>query len=99
MLIINILTAELVGDYRIRIRFERVSLASGHDDAEQTVDFKRFLSDSAHPEIRAWLDPDRFAGFRVEYGELVWGDYELCFPMIDLYRNKIDHRNSLEAVA
>ena len=89
--IINILTAELVGDCRIRIRFD--------DASEQTVDFKRFLSDSAHPEIRAWLDPDRFSGFRLEFGELVWGDYELCFPMIDLYRNKIDHRNSLEAVA
>ena len=49
--------------------------------------------------LPVWLDPDRFAGFRVEFGELVWGDYELCFPMIDLYRNKIDHRNSLEAVA
>ena len=89
--IINILTAEIVADYRIRIRFD--------DGTEQTVDFKRFLSDSAHPEIRAWLEPGRFSRFRLEYGELVWGDYELCFPMIDLYRNKIDHRKSLEAVA
>jgi hypothetical protein len=105
--IINILTAELVGDYQVRIRFERDSLPLGQreaspkgDDAtEQTVDFKRFLTDSAHPDIRAWLDPDRFSGFRIEYGELVWGDYEMCFPMIDLYRNKIDHRKSLEAVA
>ena len=89
--IINILTAELVENHRIRIRFD--------DASEQTVDFKPFLSDSVHPDIRAWLDPVRFSQFRVEYGELIWGDYELCFPMIDLYRNKIDHRNSLDAVA
>ncbi len=97
--IINILTADLVGDYRIRISFERVSLASGHDASEQTVDFKRFLSDSAHPDIRAWLDPDRFSRFRVEYGELIWGDYDLCFPMIDLYMNSIDHKDSRGAAA
>jgi hypothetical protein len=90
-LIINILTAELVGDYRIRISFD--------DASEQTVDFRRFLSDSAHPDIRAWLDPERFSRFRVEFGDLIWGDYELCFPIIDLYRNRIDHRTSLEALA
>jgi hypothetical protein len=89
--IINILTAELVEDFRIRLRFD--------DDTEQTIDFKPFLSNSVHPDIRAWLDPNQFAKFRVEYGELVWGDYELCFPIIDLYRNKIDHRGSLDAVA
>ena len=89
--IFNILTAELVGDYRIRICFD--------DGSEQTVDFQRFFSDSVHPEIRAWLDQGRFSAFRIEYGELIWGDYELCFPMIDLYKNRIDHRHSLEAVA
>ena len=52
-----------------------------------------------HPDIRAWLDPARFATFRIEYGELVWGDYDLCFPVIDLYRNQIEHQTSLEAVA
>jgi hypothetical protein len=52
-----------------------------------------------HPDIRAWLDPDRFSKFRLEYGELVWGDYDLCFPVIDLNRNQIEHHTSLEAVA
>ena len=26
-------------------------------------------------------------------------EYDLCFPVIDLYRNRIDHRNSLDVVA
>lgn len=89
--IINIDTVEQVGDFRIHLRFD--------DGTEQTVDFKPFLTNTPHPDIRAWLDPDRFATFRLEYGELVWGDYDLCFPVIDLYRNQIDHHSSLEAAA
>lgn len=89
--IINIVTAEQVGDYLIRLRFD--------DGTEQTVDFKPFLMHALHPDIRAWLEPARFATFHLEYGELVWGDYDLCFPIIDLYRNQIEHHASLEAVA
>jgi len=89
--IINIVTAEQVGDFRIRLQFD--------DGIEQTVDFKPFLTHALHPDIRAWLDPVRFATFGLEYGELVWGDYDLCFPVIDLYRNQIEHHASLEAVA
>lgn len=88
---INIVTAEQVGDFRIRLKFD--------DGVEQTVDFKPFLTHALHPDIRAWLDPERFATFRIEYGELVWGDFDLCFPVIDLYRNQIDHQTSLESVA
>jgi hypothetical protein len=89
--IINIVSAEHLGDYRIRLGFD--------DGTEQTVDFQPFLSHARHPDIRAWLDPARFTAFRLEYGELVWGDYELCFPVIDLYRNQIESSVSLEAAA
>ena len=88
---INIVTAEQVGDFRIRLNFD--------DGTEQTVDFKPFLIHALHPDIRAWLEPARFASFRLEYGELVWGDYDLCFPVIDLYRNQIEHHASLESAA
>ncbi len=80
---INITHAEYLGDYRLRLLFD--------DGEERRIDFKPFLSRSRHPDIRAYLDADKFAGFRIEYGELVWGDYELCFPLIDLYRNQLDH--------
>jgi hypothetical protein len=88
---INIIAAEQLGDFCIHLRFD--------DGTEQTVDFKPFLLHSHHPDIRAWLDPARFATFHLEYGELVWGDYDLCFPIIDLYRNQLEHHDSLEAVA
>jgi len=81
--VINIVTAIPVDDYRLCLTFD--------DSTVQTVDFKPFLTRSSHPDIRAYLDPARFLAFRIEYGELVWGDYDLCFSMMDLYRNDLDH--------
>ncbi len=50
--IINIVTAELAGDFRIRLTFD--------DATAQVVDFKPFLQRSQHPDIRAYLDAPRF---------------------------------------
>jgi len=88
---INIISAKQTGDYRIRLRFD--------DQTEQEVDFRRFFAKSLHPDIQAYLEPSRFAAFRLEYGELIWGDYDLCFPVIDLYRNQIEHHSVLENAA
>lgn len=87
---INITSAESIGDYQLRLVFG--------DGCSQDVDFGPFLSRSMHPGIRAFLDLKKFASFRLEHGELVWGDYELCFPVIDLYTNQIDKLH-LAAVA
>ncbi len=89
--VINVVAAEIVGDLQLRIRFD--------DGTEQTVDFRSFLTASLHPDIRAWASRERFSQFRVENGELLWGDYELCFPVMDLYRNRIVHQQVMEAVA
>jgi hypothetical protein len=80
-----------LGDYILRINFD--------DGTTQEVDFKPFLSTALHPDIRAFLDPQRFASFRIEYGDLIWGDYDLCFPVIDLYKNRIEKRSSLDRAA
>lgn len=89
--IINIVATEQAGDYRIRLTFD--------DDTTQIVGFKPFLQCSQHPDILAYLSAPRFTGFRIEHGELVWGEYELCFPVIDLYRNQLEKGASLEATA
>ena len=89
--IINIVSAEPAGDLCLCLHFD--------DGIEQVVDFKPFLSRSVHPDIRAYLDPERFAAFRIEYGELIWGDYDLCFPVIDLYRNQLEKLAALETAA
>ncbi len=88
---INIVAAESVGEYRLRLLFD--------DGVEQTIDFKPFLAHAHHPDLRVYLDPAMFSTFRIEYGELVWGDYDLCFPIIDLYRNQLEHNTHQEAAA
>ena len=80
---LNIVRAEHLGDYRLAIDFD--------DGTKQDVDFKPFLISAQHPEIRAFLDMGKFSAFRVEHGDLVWGDYALCFPIEDIYRNRITH--------
>lgn len=89
--IVNIASAAWIGDHRIRLQFD--------DGTVQDVDFGPFLSRSLHPDIRAFLELTRFQTFRVEYGELIWGDYELCFPIMDLYNNRIDKHDPFESAA
>ncbi len=88
---VNLVSATQTGIYRLRLVFD--------DNHVQEIDFQPFLDHSKHPDIRAYLEPARFSGFSLVYGELVWGDYELCFPMMDLYRATIDHSVMLAEVA
>ena len=79
--LISVQTAQYQPDYKLHIFL--------NDGADKSVDFKPFLSQSQHPGIRAFLQSEKFQGFRVEHGDLVWGDYDLCFPVADLYRGQI----------
>lgn len=88
---INITTVEPVGEYALRLSFD--------DGTVQTVDFKPFLSLARHPDIRAYLEPSRFAAYRIKHGELMWGDYDLCFPIADLYQNRLMSDSTLEKAA
>jgi hypothetical protein len=88
---INIVQVEKVGKYRLRLVFD--------DGTQQEVDFEPFLTHSLHPDIRAYLEESRFDTYRLEHGELVWGDYDLCFPIQDLYLNQIDKHASQQAAA
>jgi len=50
----------------------------------------RWLRNSSlNPLIRAYLDLDKFKNFSIEYGNLFWNDYDLCFPIADLYEGRI----------
>ena len=89
--VVNIVSAERIGPHRLRLNFD--------DGIIQEVDFAPFLSNSQHPDIRAYLEESRFADFHLEHGELVWGDYELCFPIMDLYVNRLEKYPSLEIAA
>ncbi|HLF85395.1 MAG TPA: DUF2442 domain-containing protein [Blastocatellia bacterium] len=79
--IVEVVRAERLSDYKVRLNFS--------DGAERVVDFEPFLSSSQNPMIRAYLDPQKFEGFRLEHGDLIWDDYELCFPIANLYEGRL----------
>jgi hypothetical protein len=73
--------AEHEGDLRLRLTF--------NDGTTRTVDFGPFLRQSRNPLIQAYLDPAAFSRFMVKEGDLIWGDYDLCFPVADLYEGRV----------
>lgn len=79
--VVDITRAECAEEYRLRLWFS--------DGKEQVVDFGPFLRRSLNPMIRKYLKPEQFQRFTVEHGDLFWGDYELCFPIADLYEGRI----------
>lgn len=79
--VVDITRAEYAGEYRLHLWFS--------DGKEQVVDFEPFLRRSLNPMIRQYLESERFQRFSVEHGDLFWGDFELCFPIADLYEGRI----------
>ena len=79
--VIDIVGVEQLSGYKLRLAFS--------DGKERVIDFEPFLRNSRNPMIREYLEPQKFANFRVEYGDLIWDDFGLCFPIADLYENRI----------
>lgn len=79
--VIDVTAARHVSGHRLEIEFS--------DGTRQVVDFGPFLRASQHPDIRSYLDQDRFAHFTIEDGTLHWNDFDLVFPVADLYCGRI----------
>ncbi len=78
---IQVKSAKFIGDFAIRVTFS--------DDSKKLIDFKPFLENSFHPSIRKYLDESKFKEFKIVGGNLNWNDYDLIFPVEDLYSGKI----------
>jgi hypothetical protein len=81
MNLIQIVSATYIGDYAIRICFSYGS--------NRLVDFKPFLERSLHPSIRKYLIEGNFKQFKIVKGNLNWNDYDLIFPIDDLYQGQL----------
>ena len=79
--VVRIGQVEYVPPYKLRLQFD-----DGH---ESLVDFATFLSQSKHPAVQAYHDRKRFRKFTVEDGFLHWNNFDLVFPLADLYAGKI----------
>ncbi len=87
---LEIVAAECVGGYKLRLTFS--------DDHCSVVDFGPFLLAALNDETRQFVDSEKFRSYRLEWGNLVWGDYEMCFPIENLYLGQLE-KASLLAVA
>ncbi len=79
--LIEVVSAQYIGDYVIRLIF--------NDGIKRLVDFRTFLENSAHPSIRKYWDESKFKNFQIVDGNLNWNDYEMIFPLEDLYEGKL----------
>ncbi|MGH2574614.1 MAG: DUF2442 domain-containing protein [Ignavibacteria bacterium] len=79
---IKIIKAEFIDNYKIGLEF--------NDGKKITVDFGSFLKNSANPMTRRYIDLTLFRDFKIVHGDLVWGDYDLCFPIWDLYTGMVE---------
>ena len=78
--IIEINNAHYLNNYKIEILF--------NNGRKRIIDLSDFLKKAKNPMTRKYLNKNIFKKFKIEYGDLVWGDYEMCFPIWDLYEGK-----------
>jgi len=79
--VIRVSSAKYLKDYVLRVNFS--------DGTERAVDFKSFLMKSTHPQITKYRKESVFKKFTIKDGNIDWNDYELIFPIDDLYNGKI----------
>lgn len=77
---VSVREAKHLGDCRLGITFS--------DGCVLKLDFAPFLK-QAHPELRKYLNEQEFVRFSVVHGNLSWNDYEMCFPIEDLYSGNL----------
>ncbi|MEO8066247.1 MAG: DUF2442 domain-containing protein [Flavobacteriales bacterium] len=77
-------SAKYLGDYRVAFRFT--------DGRATELDFHGFLSaPSQNPMAAQFLDVIRFKAFTIkDRTDIVWGDWEMCFPFAALYAGDLD---------
>ncbi len=80
-MVISIEKASYLKDYKIRFEFS--------DRTHQILDFKTFLSEAKNPMTKKYLNKNAFKKFRIEYGDIIWDDYDMCFPIWSIYEGKI----------
>ena len=78
---LEVTKARYVSGYKIHLSF--------NDGEERIVDFGPFLAKARNPDTTHYRDPKQFKSFRIREGDLVWGDYQMIFPITDLHAGVI----------
>ncbi len=79
---ISVTQATYLEGYKIKVHFS--------DCTERILDFKKQINKIRVPEYEKYKDIEYFKTFKIEDGDLVWGeDWDLIFPIYTLYTGKI----------
>ncbi len=81
---LEVINAEYLDGYKLKLVFS--------DKTVKVVDFGNFLIKKPHPQYSKYLDIPKFKDFKIEMGNVVWGEnWDLIFPLSQLYRGKITY--------
>lgn len=80
-MVISINKADYVGEYKIKFLFS--------DGVERLIDFSGFLNNVKNPMTKKYLDKSLFKSYSIDYGDIIWNDYEMCFPIWGLHEGRI----------
>lgn len=80
-MVISINKADYIGEYKIKFSFS--------DGTVRLIDFSVFLENAKNPMTKKYLDKQLFMKYSIEYGDIIWNDFEMCFPIWDLHEGKI----------
>ena len=80
-MVIEIIKAEYLIEYKIQFTFS--------DQTEKVIDFEPFLTTAKNPMNKKYLDVNLFKAFSIVYGDIIWNDYEMCFPIWDLHEGNV----------
>ena len=80
-MVITINKADYIGEYKINFLFS--------DGVERLIDFSDFLNNAKNPMTKKYLDKSLFKKYSIDYGDIIWNDYDMCFPIWDLHEGKI----------
>lgn len=79
---ISIIKAEYAGDLSVKIVF--------NDNTSNIVDIGTFIKKHPHPQYNKYLEEKNFKKFKIDLGNIVWGNnWDLIFPIEQLYNGKI----------
>jgi hypothetical protein len=78
---LRIKEALYVPRYKVRLKF--------NDGKRRVVDFAPFLKRATNPMFTQYRRLEKFKSFHIDSGDLMWGDYEMIFPIADLYKGEI----------
>ena len=78
---LEIKEARYVPRYKVELEF--------NDGMRRVVDFAPFLVRATNPMFTKYRHLKKFKAFRIQNGDLMWGDFEMIFPIEDLHCGKI----------